>query len=252
MLNFNIETARKAGKFLSSVRIDSLEIEHKGRIDLVTNADKSSQEIIIHEIERKFPTHAIVAEEGVSRKGTDGYVWYIDPIDGTTNFVHGVPIYCVSIALYKNNMPINGVCYNPTTDEMFYASKGKGAYLNGRQIKVSQTKNMVDALAVTGFPYKSDNMNVIMELFFKVVSEVQGIRRLGSAALDLCYVACGRFDLFWEMMLKPWDMAAGVLILEEAGGLVTNTDGSAFDLDRGNICASNQFLHDEILKVLNL
>ena len=203
MLNFIISTAKKAGEYIVKNDSNSLVIEHKGRIDLVTDKDKNSQEIIIKEIKKNFPKHSIIAEEGINIKGNEDFVWYIDPIDGTTNFVHGVPIFCVSLAVYYKNEPIAGVCYNPVNKETFCAEKGKGAYCNDQRIQVSLTKNLVDALIATGFPYQSANLRFIVDKFFKVVSSAQGVRRLGSAALDLCYVACGRFDAFWEMELKP-------------------------------------------------
>jgi myo-inositol-1(or 4)-monophosphatase len=252
MLKFAIETAEKAGHYLAHRERKSLNVEHKGRIDLVTDADKISQEIIVGEIEKKYPGHSIIAEEGMEKAGEEGYVWYIDPIDGTTNFVHGVPMYCVSIALYKNRTPVVGVCYNPITKEMFYAEKNKGAFLNGEKITVSRSAKMIDALVVTGFPYKSTEMDNIIKVFFKVIGQVQGIRRFGSAALDLCFVACGRVDAYWEICLKPWDIAAGALILKEAGGSVTCTDGVDFDPDKGNIAASNELLHKELLELIKI
>jgi myo-inositol-1(or 4)-monophosphatase len=250
MLDFLIDISQQAGAYLLSQAGKDLFIEHKGRIDLVTHADKASQKMIIKSIEKRFPDHAIIAEEGYNKSGKEGFAWYIDPIDGTTNFVHGVPMFCVSIALYKETTPLIGVCYNPATQETFYAEKGKGSFLNGKRILVSATGNLINALVATGFPYKSENMKKVIDCFFNVLSEVQGIRRFGSAALDLCHVACGRFDAFWEMELKPWDMAAGVLILEEAGGKVTCMEGTVFDLNSGNIAASNKIIHNNFLQLL--
>jgi myo-inositol-1(or 4)-monophosphatase len=250
MLDFLVDISKQAGAYLLSQFGRDLLIEHKGRIDLVTHADKASQKIIIKNIEKRFPGHAIIAEEGYDKSGKEGFSWYIDPLDGTTNFVHGVPMFCVSVALYKEASPMFGVCYNPATQETFYAEKGKGSFLNGKRIQVSATRKLIDALVATGFPYKSENMKKVMECFLTVVSEVQGIRRVGSAALDLCYVACGRFDAFWEMELKPWDMAAGVLILEEASGKVTSMDGTGFELNKGNIAASNKIIHNKFLQLL--
>jgi myo-inositol-1(or 4)-monophosphatase len=250
MLDFLIDVSKQAGAYLLSQAGKELLVEHKGRIDLVTHADKTSQEMIIKTIEKKFPNHAIIAEEGYDKRGKEGFAWYIDPIDGTTNFVHGVPMFCVSIALYKEAVPLIGVCYNPATQEIFHAEKGKGSFLNGKRIQVSATGNLIDALVATGFPYKRENMKKIINCFFNVLSRVQGIRRFGSAALDLCCVACGRFDAFWEMELKPWDMAAGVLILEEAGGRITGMEGTGFDLNSGNIAASNKIIHNNFLQLL--
>jgi myo-inositol-1(or 4)-monophosphatase len=250
MLDFLINISKKAGEYLLSQTSEELHIEHKGRIDLVTNADKTSQDIIVKSIEEKFPDHAIIAEEGYDKAGKDGFAWYIDPIDGTTNFVHGVPMFCISIALYNEALPIIGLCHNPSNEETFYAERGKGAFLNGKQIYVSRTANLLDSLVATGFPYKSENMDKVIKCFSNVVGNVQGIRRFGSAALDLSYVACGRFDVFWEMGLKPWDMAAGVLILEEAGGKVTGMNGAAFDLHKGDIVASNKIIHKKFLQIM--
>ena len=250
MLDFLVDISKQAGGYLLSQVSRDILIEHKGRIDLVTQADKASQEMIIKNIEKRFPGHAIIAEEGYYKSGKEGFIWYIDPLDGTTNFVHGVPMFCVSIALYKESTPLFGVCYNPATQETFCAEKGKGSLLNGKRIQVSATRKLIDSLVATGFPYKSENMKKVMEYFLTVVSGVQGIRRYGSAAIDLCYVACGRFDAFWEMELKPWDMAAGVLILEEAGGKVTSMDGTVFDLGKGNIAASNKIIHNKFLQLL--
>ncbi len=252
MLDFVIDISQQAGTYLLSQTGTDLFIEHKSRIDLVTHADKASQKIIIESIEKRFPDHAIIAEEGYDKSGKEGFAWYIDPIDGTTNFVHGVPMFCVSIALYKEATPLIGVCFNPVTQEIYYAEKGKGSFLNGKRINVSATGNLVNALVATGFPYKSNNIKKIVKRFFNIIKEVQGIRRFGSAALDLCFVACGRFDAFWEMELKPWDMAAGVLILEEAGGRATCMDGKAFDLNKGNIAASNKIIHETFLQLLKL
>jgi myo-inositol-1(or 4)-monophosphatase len=252
MLDYLVDLSKQAGAYIQSQLGETLLVEHKGRIDLVTHADKVSQKMIIENIEKKFPGHAVIAEEGYDKTGKEGYVWYIDPIDGTTNFVHGVPVFCVSIALYKAGLPMVGVCYNPAIKEIFYAEKGRGAFLNGKRIKVSTTKKMIDALVATGFPYKNENMKKVIDCLYNVISGVQGIRRFGSAALDLCYVACGRFDAFWEMELKPWDMAAGVLILEEAGGMITSMDGNEFDLKNGNIAASNKIIHNKFLQLLKL
>ncbi|HEY9161308.1 MAG TPA: inositol monophosphatase family protein [Desulfomonilia bacterium] len=250
MLEFLINLSKEAGEYILNQSSEEILVEHKGRIDLVTNADKASQGMIIKSIVEKFPDHAIIAEEGYDKQGKDGFAWYIDPIDGTTNFVHGVPMFCVSIALYKDASPVIGVCHNPSTRETFHAEKGKGAFLNGMPIYVSRTENLLDSLVATGFPYKSENMDKIIQCFFNVVGNVQGIRRFGSAALDLCYVACGRFDAFWEMGLKPWDMAAGVLILNEAGGKITGMNGADFDLHKGDIVATNKIIHDDFLKIM--
>ena len=250
MLNFAIRTGKKAGGYLREKFGCRLQVEHKGRIDLVTNADKESQNIIVREIETRFPDHSIIAEEGVQKERHATYTWYIDPLDGTINFVHGIPIFCVSIAVYKSGEPFIGVCYNPMTEELFYAQKGKGAYLKKDRIRVSDTNQLVDALVVTGFPYSTEDPEILMARFSRVIQEVQGIRRLGSAALDLCYVAGGRFDAFWEIGLHSWDTAAGVVILLEAGGVVSSLNGTPFHINGNEILASNKRIHDGLSQIM--
>ena len=250
MLDFALYIARKAGDFISDQIRTDLDIEHKGRIDLVTNVDRESQRIITRSIEAKFPKHSIVSEEAFVRKKKGEFTWYIDPLDGTTNFVHALPEFCVSVALYLGDEPYVGVCYKPLTKDAFYAVKGKGAFMNDRRIRVSMTSTLVDALLSTGFPYEVDNLDVILQRFSRVLRHAQGVRRLGSAALDLCYVACGIFDGFWEQGLKPWDMAAGALIVQEAGGRVSLFNGSGFDLFKAEILATNNRLHDALSKLL--
>ena len=251
MLNFAIRTGKKAGEYLRANFGRDLHVEHKGRIDLVTSSDKEAQTIIVKEIEERFPDHSIIAEEeGLERDRQSPFTWYIDPLDGTVNFVHGIPIFCVSIAVYKSGEPFIGVCYNPITEELFYAQKGKGAYLKKDRIRVSDTDQIVDALVVTGFPYSTEEPEILMARFSRVLQKVQGIRRLGSAALDLCYVAGGRFDAFWETGLHPWDIAAGVVILLEAGGKISSLNGAPFHLDGKDILASNKRIHDELSQIM--
>jgi myo-inositol-1(or 4)-monophosphatase len=250
MLDFALSVAQNAGEYIRMHIKADLIVEHKGRTDLVTSVDKGAQRLIINAIEERFPQHGILAEEGVKKCGRDHYAWIVDPLDGTTNFVHGLPVFCVSIALYREGEPRLGVCYNPVSAELFSAESGKGAFLNGQQLAVSKTDKLVNALVATGFPYRTNDMQGIMARFFRIVSQAQGVRRLGSAAIDLCYVACGNFDAFWEAGLQPWDMAAGALILQEAGGQVSNLDGTALDLTRGEIVASNAILHDALLMLM--
>jgi myo-inositol-1(or 4)-monophosphatase len=250
MLDFAFHVGKKAGAYLLENLGSDLQVEHKGRIDLVTRVDKKAQEIIICEIENEYSEHSIIAEEGVKKSKSGQYVWYIDPLDGTVNFVHGIPIFCVSIALYVDNMPHIGVCYNPVLEEIFWAQADKGAYLNNSPIKVSNTEILVDSLVVTGFPYSTHKIESLTSRFSRVLHKVQGIRRLGSAALDLCYVACGRFDGFWEEGLHSWDMAAGIVILLEAGGKVSGFNGSDFDLTQGEIIASNNRIHNELTQLM--
>lgn len=250
MLDFAIATATSAGAYIRERAKGALEVEHKGRIDLVTQVDKGAQALIVAAIEERYPSHGILAEEGLSKPGRDGYTWIVDPLDGTTNFVHRLPIFCVSLALYRDRQPVVGVCYNPMSDELFTAEAGRGAMRNGVPIRVGSARQLVDALTVTGFPYRSERMDLIQGRFFRVVNAVQGIRRLGSAALDLCYVACGVFDAYWEEGLHPWDIAAGALIVQEAGGVVSNLDGTPLDLEQGGIAASNPFLHGALLELM--
>jgi myo-inositol-1(or 4)-monophosphatase len=250
MLDFAIRLATNAGKFLKDHLHDDITIEHKGRIDLVTNMDCRIQTGIVEEIERAWPGHGILAEEDCLKKGDTEYTWIIDPIDGTTNFIHHIPFFCVSIAVAKSGQPFIGVCYNPISGDLFHAQAGQGAHQNGRRIFVSATEKLLDSLVATGFPYTQQNIDSIIARFSCVLGRAQGIRRLGSAELDLCYVAAGAFDAFWEEGLKPWDMAAGVAILKEAGGVVTSLDGSPFDLYRGDIVASNAKVHHELLRCM--
>jgi myo-inositol-1(or 4)-monophosphatase len=250
MLDFAIRLAKDAGKFLNDHLHDGITIEHKGRIDLVTDMDCRIQDRIVKEIERAWPDHGILAEEACAKKLDAEYMWIIDPIDGTTNFIHHIPFYCVSVAVTKSGRPFIGVCYNPINGDLFHAQEGHGAYQNNRRIFVSATEKLLDSLVATGFPYTQQELDTIISRFSCVLRHAQGIRRLGSAELDLCYVAAGSFDAFWEEGLKPWDMAAGVAILKEAGGMVTSLDGSPFDLYRGDILASNTKVHHELLRCM--
>lgn len=250
MLDFAIALARHTGAYIRTQAAGAFTVEHKGRIDLVTEVDKEAQRQIVTAIEARYPDHGILAEEGYSKTGKNGYTWIIDPLDGTTNFVHRLPVYAVSLALYREGRPLVGVCYNPASDELFAAAAGQGATRNGLPITVSSTGEIVNALVATGFPYRSQNLAEISARFLRVITEVQGVRRLGAAALDLCYVACGIFDAFWEEGLAPWDMAAGALILREAGGRITSMDGTPFDPGRGAVVASNTRLHEALLRLM--
>ncbi len=250
MLDFALHVARKAGDFISGHLGTDLDVLHKGRIDLVTNVDRESQRIITDAIKDKFPEHSIVSEESFVRRREGEFTWYIDPLDGTTNFVHALPEFCVSIALYLRDEPRLGVCYKPVTGNAFYAERGKGAFMDDTRIHVSETAKLVDALVATGFPYDTSKLGHILKRFSRVISRVQGVRRLGSAALDLCYVACGIFDGFWEQGLRPWDMASGALIVQEAGGRISLFDGAGFDLFKAEILATNNKLHDALSKLM--
>ncbi|HUU39836.1 MAG TPA: inositol monophosphatase family protein [Desulfatiglandales bacterium] len=245
------EIARETGTFLRDRFNSAHTINYKGEINLVTEADKISEEMITSEINHLFPDHDILAEEFTyTRRGSD-FRWIIDPLDGTTNYAHGYPVFCVSIALQKLDEIILGVNYNPMLKEMFVAEKGEGAFLNGREIQVSNTLRIAQGFIATGFPYdiREDSQNNL-DYFNEMIMRARAIRRAGSAALDLAYVAAGRFDGFWELKLSPWDTAAGWLIVEEAGGVVTDFSGQEYFLESPGILASNGRIHKEMMDVL--
>ncbi|MFA5653369.1 MAG: inositol monophosphatase family protein [Desulfomonilia bacterium] len=250
MLNFALNLAKKAGEYLKESFGKELNVEHKGRIDLVTQIDRNSQDMILDGIEREFPHHSIMAEEGVSKTTGHDYTWFVDPLDGTVNFVHGIPFFCVSLGVFKRGKPFIGVCYNPMSGDLFSAQYGKGAFRNREKIRVSDTSLLIDALVVTGFPYSLARLDDSMSRFARILSEVQGIRRFGSAALDLCFVASGSFDGFWEVGLHPWDLAGGVVVLLEAGGRVTGLSGEEFDPHHGDILASNGNIHNDLRRLM--
>jgi myo-inositol-1(or 4)-monophosphatase len=243
--------AREAGALLMPYFHQHLKIEYKGEADLVTAADRASEGLIRERIKQQWPTHDVLGEEqGLSDQGSD-FRWYVDPLDGTTNFAHGYPVFCVSIALElrlsgKEGKRIAAVVYDPTRDELFSAEPGKGAQLNGEAIHVSNVANLKECLLATGFPSQKRHKNPNIYFYHQITLHTHGVRRAGSAALDLCNVACGRFDGFWEFNLNPWDTAAGVLIVEEAGGKVTRFDGSPFELNSRETLASNGLLHDAL------
>lgn len=251
MLEFAIRVAKEAGRVLRDSFGRKIEVRHKGNIDLVTEIDIASEKVIKDLITSHYPKHQILAEESGAHLSSSDYRWIVDPLDGTTNYAHGLPLFCVSIALEKAGEVIIGVVYDPVHEEIFAAERGSGATLNGRTIKVSDINEIKKAMLVTGFPYdiQVDRINNI-DNFIKFIKNAQAIRRLGSAALDLCYVAAGRMDGFWELKLHPWDMAAGALIVEEAGGKVTRFDGGKFDPFLREVCASNGLIHNQMLEVL--
>jgi len=247
-----IEAALSAGKLIAS-RVGKIKrVSYKGKINLVTDVDRSAEELIKRKLKANFSDYQILAEETPSKISGCGYRWIIDPLDGTTNFAHSFPFFCVSIALEHNRRPIMGVVYDPMRGELFWAQEKKGAHLNGKRIKVSDTSRLSSSLLATGFAYefeKSSSTNIGNFVKFLMVS--QAIRRAGSAALDLCYVACGRFDGFWELDLHPWDTAAGSLIAQEAGGKLTALSGSKYSHYNKEICASNGKIHKQMLKVFD-
>lgn len=244
---FAQEVAREAGEILRQYQAKGVSPEYKGRADLVTAADRASEQHVVSRIRDRFPSHSIMAEEGFGIDQGSEYCWHIDPLDGTTNFAHGFPIYCTSIGLEKNREGIVGVVYDPTRDELFMAEKGAGAYLNNRRIKVSNIDKLENGLFATGFPptNRRDNPNVFYFHQFSLMSH--GARRAGSAALDLCAVACGRLEGFWEFGLKSWDVSAGATIIQEAGGAVTNSRGEKYYSSDGNVLTSNGKVHQEML-----
>jgi myo-inositol-1(or 4)-monophosphatase len=244
--------AREAGALLLPYFHRGLKIEYKGDADLVTAADRASEVLIRERIRQQFPSHDVLGEEqGLSDQGGD-YRWYVDPLDGTTNFAHGYPVFCVSMALEHRgddqSRRIAGVVYDPTRDELFTAELGKGAHLNGAPIHVSKAAQLKECLVATGFPSHKRHKNPNIHFYHQITLRTHGVRRAGSAALDLCNVASGRFDGFWEFNLNPWDTAAGALIVEEAGGKVSRFDGSAFELDSRETLASNGLVHDALLR----
>jgi myo-inositol-1(or 4)-monophosphatase len=244
-----------------------IKIEYKGDADLVTAADRASEALIRERIQQQFPGHDVLGEEqGLNDQGSD-YRWYVDPLDGTTNFAHGYPVFCVSMALEhrelerresgplaskeqaeKQALRIAGVVYDPTRDELFSAEQGKGAHLNGAAIRVSQAAHLKESLLATGFPSHKRHKNPNIHFYHQITLRTHGVRRAGSAALDLCNVASGRFDGFWEFNLNPWDTAAGALIVEEAGGKISRFDGSPFEIDSRETLASNGLIHPALVE----
>src|SRR5271156_4142613 len=239
--------AREAGALLMHYFHQHLKIEYKGEADLVTAADRASEVLIRERIAARWPGHDVLGEEqGLSDRGSE-YRWYVDPLDGTTNFAHGFPVFCVSLGLEHKNQLIAGVVFDPTRNELFAAEQGSGAYLNQQRVQVSKIAKLSECLVATGFPSHKRHKNPNIHFYHEITLRTHGVRRAGSAALDLCNVASGRFDGFWEFNLNPWDTAAGVLIVEEAGGKVTRFDGSPFELNSRETLASNGLLHEALI-----
>lgn len=254
MLNFAIETAREAGQILLEKFGRKIDVFKKGEINLVTEADLASEKLIIERIKSYYPKHSILAEESgdaVLIDGENRWKWIIDPLDGTTNYAHGYPCFCITIALEHKDEIVIGVTFDPTRDELFSAEKRNGSSLNNKPIRVTETENLSDSLVVTGFPYNFAEKDNFARHFTEMLLKSRGVRRDGSAAIDMAYVACGRFDGFWEEGLNPWDVAAGVLLIEEAGGQVSYYDGSKFSIYAPPICASNGLIQKEMLGILN-
>jgi myo-inositol-1(or 4)-monophosphatase len=251
MLDFTIDIARRAGVLLLSMFEGQRDIRLKSTFELVTDADHASEALVVSAISRQFPDHAIVAEEGGGTAAETGYTWLIDPLDGTNNYAHGLPVFSVSLALLYDGAPLLGVIYDPTRDELFAAERGQGARCNGRRISVSESQTLATSLLATGFPYDyaTNPDNNALE-FTTLAGRVQGVRRLGSAALDLAYVAMGRFDAFWELRLQPWDSAAGALLVSEAGGRVTDWRNGNWNPWSDRLLASNGRIHAELIQEL--
>jgi len=248
-LNVAVEIAREAGSLLLQHFRQPLKITYKRRSDLVTEADRKSEALIVERLRSHFPDHAIVAEEGGGQKTGSDYCWYVDPLDGTTNFAHGFPIFCVTLGLARRGELVVGVVYDPTRDELFTVERGAGAFLNGERLHVSSIESLAESLVATGFPPFAPNHDLNVQLYFRFTQLTHGIRRAGSAALDLCSVASGRYDGFWELKLYPWDKAAGSLLVTEAGGRVSGITGQPFNLLGDDVFVSNGLIHDQMLRV---
>lgn len=242
-----VEIAREAGLLLANCFERRVGFELKGEFDLVTEADRASEKLIVERLRSRFPTHGIVAEEGSRHESTSEYRWYVDPLDGTTNFAHGFPAFCVTLALERAGDLIAGATFDPLHDEMFTAERGSGAYLNGRRIRVSKTARLEEALLATGFPSRKRHLNVNVHFFYQLAMVTHGVRRAGSAALDLAYVAGGRLEGFWEFCLNPWDQAAGMLLVGEAGGTVSDLRGGPAHIAGPHLLVDNGLIHQEIL-----
>jgi myo-inositol-1(or 4)-monophosphatase len=254
MLNTAVKAARKAGTIIhrASFDIDKLNIRRKRQNDFVSEVDEAAEEAIISILREAYPSHDILAEESGKHGNDADYVWVIDPLDGTTNFLHGFPQYCISIGLLHKGKPTQAVVYDPNRNELFTASRGVGAYLNDRRIRVSRTDKLEDSLMATGFPFREvEHLDQYLRMFKNVTKATSGIRRPGAAALDLAWVACGRVDGFWEIGLSPWDMAAGALLVREAGGLIGDLEGNEGFLDSGRVVATNAKLFAAMLKLLH-
>jgi len=245
-----IDAALKAGQYIKKNIGKVKSVRYKGEINVVTEIDKASEGIIVDTIRRAYPEHSFIAEEKKYATKDKDFTWVIDPLDGTTNFLHGFPFFCVSIALEHRGEIAAGVVYDPTRDELFHAELGKGAFLNRKRIHVSKITKLKKALLSTGFAYNMRRVRNNIDNFSRLIKASQAVRRAGSAAIDLCYVACGRFDGFWELYLHPWDTAASLLLVEESGGKVTKWDGSKYSIYDTEILATNSKIHSQMMRIL--
>jgi myo-inositol-1(or 4)-monophosphatase len=250
------DIAREAGARLREFLAEGVATEYKGDVDLVTVADRTVEKLIRTRLGETWPDHGIYGEEGTRDRLEQEYRWYVDPLDGTTNFAHGVPQFCVSMGLERRDPSLAAdqdgtleaaVIYDPTRDELYFAERGRGAFLNGKPMRVSRTPELAESLVATGFPSRKRHDNPNIHFYHEFTLRSHGVRRAGSAALDLSYVASGRFEAFWEFNLNPWDTAAGILLVEEAGGKVTDFSGNRYQLNSREILASNALIHDELV-----
>ncbi len=244
-----MEIAREAGGLLANYFERRVGFELKGEYDLVTEADRASENLVVERLRSHFPSHSVVAEEGTGHHSSKEYCWYVDPLDGTTNFAHGFPVYNVTLALEQAGELVAGCIFDPTRQEMFAAERGAGAYLNNRRIRVSKVSKLEETLVATGFPSRRRHANLNIHFYYQLAMFTHGVRRAGSAALDLAYVASGRLDAFWEFNLNPWDVAAGILLIREAGGKVSDMEGQAVSLRGPHILADNGLVHDRVLEL---
>ena len=250
-LEVALEAAREAGAVLLSEHSRPQKISYKGDVDLVTETDKRSEAIVVGRLRREFPDHRIVAEEGSSgAAGASRYEWQVDPLDGTTNFAHGYPCFAVSIGLLEDGKPLVGVVFNPVSDELFSAVRSEGAFLNQKPIHVSDMKKLATSLVSTGFPTHNRAANLTIHYYWQFTLRSHGVRRDGSAALDLCSVACGRYDAFWEFGLNSWDTAAGILMITEAGGTATDLHGGSYHPGGPDLLVSNGHIHAEMQQMM--
>jgi myo-inositol-1(or 4)-monophosphatase len=244
-----IDIARESGALLATYFERRVAFELKGDFDLVTEADRASERLVVERLRSHFPSHSIVAEEGGNHEGNSGYRWYVDPLDGTTNFAHSYPIYNVTMGLEHDGEMLAGVVFDPSRQEMFSAERGSGAYLNNRRIRVSKVKRLEDSLVSTGFPSRKRHLNVNIHFYHQMAMATHGVRRGGSAAIDLAYVACGRLDAFWEFGLNPWDMAAGTLLITEAGGRCSDMKGGVHTIKSPHLLTDNGAIHQQTLEL---
>jgi myo-inositol-1(or 4)-monophosphatase len=251
LLESAIEIAQQAGSLLRYYFERHVRFELKGDFDLVTEADRASEKLIVDSLKARFPDHGILAEEGSGHESASEYRWYVDPLDGTTNFAHGYPVYNVTLAVEKAGELIAGVILDPSRNELFSCEKGGGAFLNGARIRVSRAAKLEESLFSTGFPSRRRHLDVNIHFYHQLAMASHGVRRGGAAAIDLAYVACGRLDGFWEFGLSPWDMAAGKLLVQEAGGICRDMRGGAHGLTSPHILADNGFIHDEVVTLFS-